>query len=42
MVLNEAFELYLELVLRSSSARAQKTEIGRWKSTFNLFWDSSH
>ena len=31
MVLNEAFELYLELVLRSSSARAQKTEIGRWK-----------
>ncbi len=31
MQLNEAFDLYRELVLSSSTARAQKTELGRWK-----------
>jgi len=31
MQLNEAFELYHELVLSSSSTRAQKTELGRWR-----------
>jgi len=32
MQLNEAFDLYRELVLSSSSPRAQKTELGRWKN----------
>lgn len=31
MQLTEAFELYRDLVLRSSSARAQTTELGRWR-----------